>query len=634
MYLKNNTITVGASYERFKSENLFFPGSNGVYIFNSLNDFTNTANVLKNNPSDTIPGNIAPISRFQYRYSALPGGAEPIQPFLTNTLSLYAQDEIQLTPNFNLIVGLRANRISLSADAQANPAVPNFTFNRPDGTTVTGLKTDALPAAQILIEPRLGFNLDVRGDKTLQIRGGTGIFTGRPPIVWLSNQVGNNGVLTGLIDVQNVRSFRDNKGNLVNPFQIDNITSLIPSTASLPATYELNLTDGDYSYPQVWKTNLAVDYKLPMGIVASVEGLFNRNLNQAVFSDYNYKQLNSEQTLAGTNDKRANYRLLSRNPANAATADIRQNSAVTNAFVLGTTNEGSNVTLTGKLEKTLDKDWGFLLAYTYSQTKDFTSGASTAFSSFTSSPNRTGNPNRLDLSFSDFDIPHRVIGFGSYRLGYGGKGIFGGDLILTLGFEATQSGRYSYTLGGDLNGDGINNNDLLYVPTADEIKSGAFAFAASTVAALNTTFTPTQQAAAFEAFIQQDPYLSSIRGQYTERNAGLRPWLTTFDLNLTKNFNLLVKGKKNTLQLNLNVINVGNLINSNWGVGQRVTGAQPVSFAFLSNDGRTPVYRLATQTVTNPNGSSSIFPLRDTYVNNNSLGSVYSIQLGLRYIFN
>jgi hypothetical protein len=630
MYLKNNTITIGASYERFKSENVFFPGSNGAYVFQSLQDFYTIAGATKANPSDTIKGN--PLARFQLRYSALPGAAEPVQPLIANTISVYVQDEIQVTPKLNVTVGVRASRINFGNTGYENPAVPALTFNNPETQPVTGLKTGVLPDPQILFEPRLGFNLDVKGDKTLQVRGGTGIFTGRPPFVWISNQVGNNGVLTGLIDQSNIRSIRDNKGNLVNPFQIDNITSLNPSSAALPPTYEINVTDSKYRYPQVWKTNVAIDQKLPYGFVASLEGLYNANINQAVFYDYNLKTPNADQILAGP-DSRPNYRAFSANPAVAASADTRINSSIINAYVMGSTNQGYNVTLTAKIEKTLNKDWGMMMAYTYSRTRDIMSGASTAFSSFTGGGN-TGNPNRLPLAISDFEIPHRVIGYASYKLGYGGTGVFGGDFIMTLGFEATQSARYSYTYGGDLNGDGINNNDLLYVPTADDLKSGRFAFASNTVGALNTTFTSAQQAAAYEAFIQQDEYLNARRGQLTERNGAILPWLTQLDLNLTKNFNILVGGKKNTLQLNFNVLNLGNLINSNWGVGQRVTGRQPVSFAFLAEDKKTPVYRMNTQSVTNPDGSSSTFLVRDTYVNNNTINNVYSMQLGLRYIFN
>ena len=263
------------------------------------------------------------------------------------------------------------------------------------------------------------------------------------------------------------------------------------------------------------------------------------------------------------------------------------------------------------------------------------SAGSIAAGSFTGvqQVNGTNSPN-LPLAFSDNDIPHRVIGYASYRLGYGNSEKFGGDLVLSVGFEAVQSFRYSYNIGGDMNGDGIANNDLLYVPTADQLSSGAYQFVLNRITATNITYTPAQQAAAFETFIQQDKYLSSRRGQHTERNGGLIPWLGSFDFSAAKNFYIPVSGKRNTLQIRLDVLNAGNLINKNWGVGQRLTGSQPIAYAGLAADGKTPTYRFNTEQVSNPNGTSSTFLIRDTYVNRNTLGDVYQFQLGLRYTFN
>ncbi|MFM2268464.1 MAG: hypothetical protein RL757_1905, partial [Bacteroidota bacterium] len=616
-YLGKNTLTLGASYEKFHSNNLFFPGSNGVYIFPSLTDFYRIANA---SPTDPLTG--TGISRFQYRYSALPGGAEPLQKLDAHTLSVYLQDEIKVTNNLNVTAGIRMSRISFGQTGFENAAVPLLNFLSPTGDTVTGLRTGNLPKPQILWEPRLGFNFDVLGNKTLQVRGGTGVFTGRPPFVWISNQIGNNGVLTGLIDITgNILSIRNRSGQLVNPFQPTDITSLLPQNPSLPATYEINITDSKYRFPQVWKSNLAVDYKLPYGFVATVEAMYNQNLNQATFHDYNLATPRADQTLP---DGRLNYRALT---------TTRINPSIINAYVMRTTDVGYSRSITLKLEKTLDKSCGGMVAYTNTKTRDIMSGSSTANSNFTGAANGY-NPNNLPLSISDYEIPHRIIGYASYRLNYGGKGIFGGDVLFSMGFEATQSARFSYSVGGDLNGDGVNNNDLLYVPTADDITSGRFAFATNTVAAINTTFTPAQQAAALEAFIQQDAYLNANRGTIVGRNTGILPWLTTMDFSVSKNFNFLIKEKKHTFQLRLDVLNFGNLLNSDWGVGQRSTGRQPVSYAYTDNGGTRPVFRMNTQTVTNPDGTSSTFLLRDTYVNNNSLNSVYSMQLGVRYILN
>ena len=278
----------------------------------------------------------------------------------------------------------------------------------------------------------------------------------------------------------------------------------------------------------------------------------------------------------------------------------------------------------------MTRQWGGMVAYTRQVTKDLMSAGSTAGGTFGGLFQSQG-PNNAPLALSDYDIPHRVVGYLSYRLGYGKLNPFGGDIVFSLGFTAAQSSRYSYTIGGDMNGDGITNNDLIFVPN----KGSDLLFAPNRINATNTTFTPQQQADAFEAFIAQDQYLNSRRGQYTDRNAGLLPWLGRCDLSIAKNFALKFGENKNTLQFRVDITNFGNLLSKNWGVGQRLTGSRPLTFAGLGGaDGKTPVYRLATQTVTNPDNTSSTYLLTNTYVNNNSLGDVYQIQLGLRYSFN
>jgi Carboxypeptidase regulatory-like domain len=623
MYLGKHTVTLGASYENYKSNNLFFPGNNGVYVFNSIDDFKTAANTKLNDPTSFPVG-------FQYRYSLLPGGAEPLQTLKATTTSVYAQDEFQITPKFNLTYGIRAGIIGFgNTVALSNSYISDSITFKNENNQVVKVNTGTLPKTQILFEPRVGFNYDVNGDKTIQVRGGTGIFTGRPPFVWISNQIGNNGVLTGLID--QLGGYKNAAGANINPFT-NNPSVYAPdlSTVSGPnskGNYDVALTDENYKFPQVWKTNLAIDYKLPGGFVATIEGIYGKNINSVRYYDYNLVPASGTLTFGGP-DQRARFDAAQ---LSKTSNDVKINKNVARAAVLSTTNQGTNYTLTLKLEKKLTKDWGGMIAYTNSQTKDLMSAGSIASGSFTAvqQVNGTNSPN-LPLSFSDNDIPHRVIGYASYRLGYGSKEKFGGDVVFSVGFEAVQSFRYSYNIGGDMNGDGITNNDLLYVPTADQISSGAYAFVLNRVTATNITYTPAQQAAAFEAFIQQDKYLSSRRGQYTERNGGLIPWLGSFDFSVAKNFNL----SKNTLQIRLDVLNAGNLINKNWGVGQRLTGSQPIAYAGLAADGKTPTYRFNTEQVSNPDGTSSTFLIRDTYVNRNTLSDVYQFQLGLRYIFN
>jgi Carboxypeptidase regulatory-like domain len=625
-YAGKNTFTLGASFERFNSNNLFFPGSNAVYTFASLSDFYDAANQnLTGNPK-ALPTN-AP--RFQYRYTALPNGELPLQKLGVTSISMYGQDEVQVTPRLNITAGLRVTGISMDQTGLENPTVTGYTFKDPRANNANfSVNTSTLPKRQTLIEPRVGFNFDVMGDKTLQIRGGAGIFTGRPPYVWISNQIGNNGILTGFID-QSRRFAISGKGDTINPFTTDpSVFNPSDPTKALPA-FDLAVTDADYKFPQVLKNSLALDYKLPFGFVASVEAMYTKNLNAVVY--YNYNLENAIGTIEGGPDNRPRFPgfgLLAQNVAARRDTLNRVQDNVSALVAMNSTNQGSNSLVTFKLEKTLTKGFGGMIAYTYQNTKDLMAAGSIASGSFNAVPQVNG-ANTLPLTLSDFDLPHRVIGYLSYKLGYGGKGRFGGDITFSLGFEAIQSGRFSYLAGGDLNGDGLSN-DLLFVPN----KATDFVFTPNRVTTTNITYTPEQQAAAFEAYIAQDPYLSSKRGQYTERNAGILPWLTTADLSIIKDFNVLAGGKKNTLQLRFDIINVGNFLNKSWGVGQRLTGGTPITITGLAADNKTPTYRFNTQSMTNPDNTASTFLIRDTYVNRNSINDVWTAQIGIRYSFN
>lgn len=642
LYMGKNIFTVGASYERFTSNNSFFPGSNGAYVFNSLADFYSAADAYKANPSDTLKQNV----KFQYRFSALPGRAAPLQKLGVNSFSLYGQIERQFTPRLNVTAGIRATNISFDQkDAITNGYIlDSVKLKDPfNNYADVGLNTGLLPKAQWLFEPRLGFNFDVMGDKSFQIRGGTGVFTGRPPFVWVSNQIGNNGVLTSFID-QTGRFAVDNKGNRINPFTPDP-SVFVPASSEFSLakarslSYDLAITDAKYQFPQVWKTNIAADYKLPFGIVASAEFMYNKNLNAVLYSNANlgapiangFSGPDTRPRFAGSAAGIVNGINVTLGPTNTSGANARVVSNISNAIVMGTTDAGYNYLYSFKLEKTLNRTWGGMVGYTRQVTKDLMSAGSTASGSFNGVFQSQG-PNALPLAFSDYDIPHRVVGYASYRVGAGNFKPLGGDLVISTGFTAAQSARYSYTIAGDMNGDGVSNNDLLFVPA----KASDLIFASNRVATTNTTFTPEQQTAAFEAFIQQDPYLSSRRGQYTERNAGLLPWLGRMDLSAALTVATKLFGDdKGSIQFRIDVTNFGNLLNSNWGVGQRLTGGQALAFAGLGGaDGKTPVYRLNTQIVTNPDGSNSTYLLRNTTVNNNSLSDVYQIQFGVRVSFN
>ena len=593
-YLDKHTLVGGFNYQRYQSNNLFFPASNGVYIFNSLEDFYTAANQSLSNGG--APSTFAP-ARFQFRYSALPGAVEPLQTLKSNRLDLYLQDEYDATKDLKLTFGVRVNIIGFENTALENPAITSMTFANGER-----FNTGVMPKTQVLFEPRLGFNYNLKGESKTQFRGGTGVFTGRPPYVFLSNQIGNNGVLTGFIDVSGPAASA--YGFTANPNQ-----HFIPSTPTLPSTFDLALTNPNYKFPQVWKTNLAVDQKLPFfGLIASAEYLYNKTINAVHYYEANLQ--NPVGTLGGV-DNRPRF--------GGTDATVRINNNVSRAAVLTKRDGAFHESLTLKLEKPVQKGFWGSIAWTTANSKDFMSAGSIASGSWQGARSVNGN-NDLGLSFADAFVKNRFVGLMGYRIEYG-KGM-GGATTFTLGYVGGQSNPFSYIVAGDLNGDRVNNNDLIFVPNSgSDIKFEQFTSG-------GMTFTPEQQQAAFDAFIDQDKYLSTRRGQYAERNGGLLPYLHRLDFSVAQDVYVKIGGKKNSFQIRMDILNFTNMLNNDWGVSQRATAPQLLNFRSRDSN-HVPTYRLATQRLTD--GSTIL--ARDSYQYNSSVFDVWSAQLGIRYIF-
>jgi hypothetical protein len=597
-YAGKHTLVGGFNFQSYQSNNNFYPASNGVYIFNSLADFYKAANESLANggkPSITSP------ARFQLRYSALPGGIEPMQVLETTRLDVYGQDEFNATKDLKLTFGLRANIIGFNNTALENPKITEMTFGG-------GRKfnTGLMPKTQVLVEPRFGFNWDVEGKKKTQIRGGSGVFTGRPPYVFLSNQIGNNGVLTGFIDVSggNAAGY----GFTANPNQY-----FIPQTPTLPSTFDLALTERDYKFPQVWKTNLAVDQKLPwLGLVLSAEYLYNQTFNAVHY--YNANMENHTSRLGGV-DQRLIYA--------GNDAGVRVNDNVSMAAVLTNKNGAYHESFTVRLEKPASKGlWGSF-AWTTADSKDFMSAGSIASGSWQSAVSVLGN-NYLNLTTSDFFVKNRLVGLLGYRIDYGKK--YGGATNISLGYVGQQSNPYSYVVAGDLNGDRVSNNDLIFVP----MKGSDVRFSPLTVGsgASAVTYTEAQQQDAFDKFIAQDPYLSKRRGTYAERNASVLPYLHRLDLSIAQDVFVKIKGERNAFQIRFDILNFTNMLNNNWGVSQRATAPQLLNLVSRHPVTNEPYFRLATQ-----RDASGTYLAKNTYQYNSSVFDVWTAQLGIRYTF-
>jgi hypothetical protein len=374
----------------------------------------------------------------------------------------------------------------------------------------------------------------------------------------------------------------------------------------------LALTDPNYKFPQVWKSNLAIDQKLPfLGLIASVELLYNRTLNAVHYYEANLQY--PVGSLSGP-DRRFLYA--------GNDAGVRINDNVSRAVVLTNRNGAYNKSVTFKLEKPVSKGlWGYV-AWTTARAEDFMDAGSIASGSWQSALSVNGN-NDLSLATSSNLVRNRVVGLVGYRFDYGKN--YGGATTITLGYVGAQNNPFSYIVAGDLNGDRVSNNDLVFVP----LKGSDIRFASLTVGSGATakTYTEAEQQAAFDEFINQDPYLSTRRGQYAERNALALPFLHRFDFSVAQDIFVNVGGKRNSIQIRADILNFGNLLSNEWGVSQRAGAPQLLNFVSRDAAG-VPTYRLATQ-----RDASGTYLAKSTYQFNSSVFDVWSAQLGLRYTF-
>jgi hypothetical protein len=587
IYGNRHDLTFGLSVERYESENVFFPGSQSAYVYRSLDDFYTDANDFLANPNRTTSP--VELDVFQVRYSNIPGQSKPIQPLEVLYAGVYVQDIWRATNNLEVTIGVRADRPSFGETGFTNAEANGYTFRDAEGAAVQ-YRTEQLPNANVIFSPRLGFNWDVKGDRSTQIRGGTGVFSGRPAYVWISNQVGENGVLTGFerTDDTNLRPFNPNP-DTYKPTSVD---------GSPAPTYGLAFTEPNFKFPQTWRTNIAIDQQLPGGWTGTLEFLYGRDVNGLSYIDANLPA--SSGNFSGA-DARPRY------------TDNRINNNVAGAFVLGNNSVGRNWNVGGSLEKAFSNGLYAKVAYNYGESKNTIDPGSIASGSWQNNP-IAGDPNNPELAFSANSPGHRFFAALSYKkdwFSFGGTGI-------SLFFEGFTQGNASYTFANDANGDGGRLNDLIYV-ARDQSEMNFQQYTTGGV-----TYTAEQQAAAWDAYIEQDDYLSGRRGQYAERNAAFAPMVWRADLSVTQDFFASTSGFLSNLQFRADILNFTNMLKSSWGQGNRFISTQPLTDPGVDSDGRLR-YRLRT------NGGEL---LNTTFQKTSGFPDVYRIQLGLRYTFN
>jgi outer membrane receptor for ferrienterochelin and colicin len=605
-FMDKHSITLGGTFQKYNSENVFFSGAQSIYVYNSLADFYTDANGHLANPNRTV----SPVSleRFQVRWVNIPGLDKPLQPLEVYYSGAYAQDEWSARDNFKLTAGVRFDVPKFSDTGFENSRADALTFRDEDGQPVQ-YNTSKLPDPKFLWSPRVGFNWDVHKNLNTQLRGGTGIFTGPPPYVWISNQIGTTGVLTGFEDLRNTTA---------RPFHPDPNRYKPTNVTGAPASsYELAITDPDFKFPQTWRSNIGLDRRLPWGIVGTAEFIYNKDVNGVYYINAN---LPGAQSAFVGPDNRPRWT----GPACIAAGNVggcsnRINSEpgniVQNAIVLKNSNEGRswNAAFSGrKLYR-----GGFVqAAYSYGEAKTIVDPSTIASGSWQNNQ-IPSDPNNPPLAFAPTSPGHRFFTTASYTSNW----FKFGSTTVSVFFEARTINNTSYTFSGDLNGDTGTNNDLIYIHR----DISEMNFAQFTVAATGRTFTPAEQAQAWEAYIAQDPYLSERRGQYAERNAVFLPFVRRLDFSVAQDLFTNLGGRRHSVQFRVDALNFGNLLNSNWGVGQRLVSNQPLTNPGVDAQGRA-TYRLRLI-------NNQLLTAR-SYETTTFESDVYRIKFSVRYTFN
>jgi len=594
-----HNVLAGGQVEFSKTRNGFNPLGQSYYRFASFNDFKN---------------GVKPIN-FAQTFSFQPGYAQAFPSFKFAQYAGYVQDEITMNPKFRLTLGLRADLTTYPdvAEVKTNPLVAAQTF-------AGGLRvnTGNLPEPKVMFSPRVGFNYDVYGNRSLQVRGGTGIFTGRVPFVWIVGQSGNSGML------QINQQFSGT--SVPGPFNPDPATYR-PATPPTPGTLiptSVTAFAEDFTLPQQLKSSLAVDSRLPGGIIASIELIYAKDLN--VFYSKNVNLNNpTPLNISGYPDNRLiypdanNLKFIN----NITSAGVPQQGATGqyNVIVSGNEKKGYYASITGKLEKQFSRGLYASVAYVHTEAGNLYDGIGDQPFNTWSLINTVNGANNPVLDIAGYTVPNRFIAALSYRKEF----LKHLATTVSIFYEGANQGRFSYTYGTDLNKDG-QTNDLLYIPR----DPSEISFAPLTIGSGPTavTYTAADQSARFFKYIDQDKYLRKRKGTYAERNGALTPWRNQFDAKILQDIFTNVLGKKNTIQLSLDIFNFANLLNNEWGLTQSTNAASLLTISNASSivpgGAVRPTFRLA-----NDRG----MPVSETFRDNINLSSTYYMQMGVRYIF-
>ena len=554
-FTDNVTLTAGKNTWTFGTHNEFYDITynfvnawNGRIGFGSIDKFTG---IYNSNPL-TVTAFAPSRVRANYYYTDYTANTRdnifnnPSAKFNVDLLSAYAQDEIQLTDNFKLTAGIRFDYANVPTKQPLSSKTTSAVADANYGTTYTytkpaDIKNDYLGNVQI--NPRVSFNYDVNGDQSVVIRGGTGSFTGRVPFAWFGYAFYNNGNTFGAYDKTAYNTFTP--GQLIHASPnggLDFVQQQGQATTVNSGPTQVDLIDNNFKMPQVWRSNLAFDFKTPDLWKFTVEGIYTN-----VIRDLKFQQVNTADVVTYyPYDTQKQQPIFNNNP--------KISTNFTNAYELSNTDQGHRYSITAQVAKTIGGFDGNV-AYTYGESKDVTNGIRNSMES-NWQLNQAGNPNNPQAAFSNFDIRHRIVSTLNYRAAWGtNKNLVSN---FTFFFSAQSGNPYTYGFyNATVDGTGQQIN-VAYIPKVGETIN-FFSKTPATPSAAEQAMSD-----AFDNYINTNDYLSTRRGQFTERNAAHTPWNTDLDFRFTQDFNFGTKHKQ-TLTFTFDIINLTNLLNKDWG---------------------------------------------------------------------
>lgn len=570
IHRKKHKITIGTNNDFYDIHYCFLTAWNGRWEYKTVNDF------LMDAPS-RIRG-VYNYSNNDYQFNL----TQPSAAFGLGLLSVYVQDRYRFSDRFSITGGIRLdmqvnfNPAPVNAEVAATPEFEGYTN-----------KYGGVPQ----FNPRLAFNWIVDNKERVQLRGGSGIYSGRIPFAWYAYAYYISGNNYGNIDLR--------PGGSTVPIT-DNLSDL---RAQQPNLTEINLVKENFQLPSVWRSSLAVDVKLPHRIFLTIEGMFSKTINSIIFTSLNLRDSTAQ--LAGA-DNRTFYL--------GSSSERKVNPNFTNVFALGNTNKGYQYSLTMTLHKKIGTSFSAFAAYTFGESKDVVNGVRNSMAA-NWNVNQALNSNDPGLTYSNFDIRHLLVFNVAYTYRWSKTQATSINAVATI-----RSGSpFSFVYAGDLNKDGSSRNDIIYIPrNANEIR-----FDDITDQTGNVVVSAAEQWEQLDQYISRYPYLDQNRGGYAERNGARTPWNGQLDLRLAHTIYFNESKNSQRLEISLDIINVANLLNYRWGWQAFVPNIRNASYNLLDfkriDADNVPVFQFD-----NPSGDPWQI---------DQLNSRWQMQLGLRWSF-